>query len=69
MIALRRRLARECRDLGERAQQTSIRMRQVDAQTAADVARAAIVLREAAYRIGRATLEGGSLSWRPGDDR
>ena len=67
MIALRRRLARECRDLGERAQQTSKRMRQVDPVTAAEVARAAIVLREAAYRVGRSTLEGGSLSWNPPD--
>ena len=69
MIATRRRMARQLRDLGEQTHQLAVRLRPIDQDGARDVMRAATLLRETAYRVGRPTYDGGSGSWRPGDDR
>ena len=67
MIAQRRMLARLFRNLAEQAHAGSVKARLLDDQVARDVMRAAILLREAAGRIGRSTLDGGSLSWQDRD--
>ena len=55
MIATRRMYARMLRDLGEQTQRLSIKLRTVDQEASRDVSRAAMLLRDAAYRVGRAT--------------
>ena len=58
MMATRRRMARQCRDLGEQTHQLAVRMRPIDQDGARDLMRAATLLRETAYRIARPTYGG-----------
>ena len=58
MIARRRQHARQLRDLGEQAHRLAVKLRTVDVEASRDVSRAAMLLRETAYRVGRPTLYG-----------